>query len=66
MQNLKNNGVVSRLPFAPLDTNRRPHSSGLTLLIDKYVDAKVQNKCPFVKRPLVIDTSLEYNVLTFS
>jgi len=68
MQNIKKkiNGVVSCLPFAPLDTNWRLHSIGLTLLIDKYVDAKVQNKCPYVKRSLVIDTILEYNVLIFS
>ena len=51
-----NNGVVSCLPFAPLDTNWRLHSIGLTLLIDKYVDAKIQNKSPFVKRLYVIDT----------
>jgi hypothetical protein len=51
-----NNGVVSCLSFAPLDTNWRLHSLGLTLLIDKYVDAKVLNKKGLVKRPQVIDT----------
>jgi hypothetical protein len=52
----KNNGVVSCLPFAPLDTNWRLHSFGLTLLIDKYVDAKVVNKKTLVKRLQAIDT----------
>ena len=52
----KNNGVVSCLSFAPLDTNWRLHSFGLTLLIDKYVDAKVQKKNSFVKRQYAIDT----------
>ena len=51
-----NNGVVSCLPFAPFDTNWRPHFVGLTLLIDKYVDAKVQKKIRFVKRLQAIDT----------
>ena len=57
------NGVVSCLSFAPLDTNWRLHCIGLTLLIDKYVDAKVRNKNALVKRSQVIDTTLEYNVL---
>ena len=51
-----NNGVVSCLSFAPLDTNWRLHSFGLTLLIDKYVDAKVQKKNNFVKSQYAIDT----------
>jgi hypothetical protein len=51
-----NNGVVSCLSFAPLDTNWRLHSFGLTLLIDKYVDAKVLNKKGLVKRLQAIDT----------
>ena len=51
-----NNGVVSCLPFAPLDTNWRLHCIGLTLLIDKYVDAKIQKKNSLVKRQYTIDT----------
>ena len=51
-----NNGVVSCLSFAPLDTNWRLHSVGLTLLIDKYVDAKVVNKKALVNSHHAIDT----------
>ena len=58
-----NNGVVSCLSFAPLDTNWRPHCIGLTLLIDKYVDAKVRNKNTLVKRQQAIDTKQGYNPL---
>ena len=51
-----NNGVVSCLPFAPLDINWRLHSVGLTLLIDKYVNAKVVNKKALVNSHHAIDT----------
>ena len=51
-----NNGVVSCLPFAPLDINWRFHSVRLTLLIDKYVDAKVVNKKALVNSHHAIDT----------
>ena len=47
----------------PLTPTGDPICRGLTLLIDKYVDAKVQNKTGVVKRAMAIDISVECNAL---